>query len=247
MRRRGRHLGHKDVGGQRQGANRVCRAASKRARMPLAAVLRRHVDQAQPAVLGAGHHHGVGLTIERIGLRFARQLEQRFGAISQGRSVAPSAVRRWLTVSGSTACSPAVVLAALPPAPDGRSGCARCAARRDDTDASAASLPSITSSDSRRSPRWRASATSRCISALPSPWPRISGRTERPQPAVPAAAGDQRHRHRFMAVGDDQVVVQAEILSAEAGGEGRPVEHEAHDVVFKTVAEDFRQFVAAVA
>ena len=65
-----------------KGANRVCRAASKARACP-AAVLWRHVDQAQPAVLGAGHHHGVGLTIERIGLRFARQLEQRFGAISR--------------------------------------------------------------------------------------------------------------------------------------------------------------------
>ena len=45
---------------------------ARRAHAP-AAVLWRHVDQAQPAVLGAGHHHGVGLTIERIGLRFARQ------------------------------------------------------------------------------------------------------------------------------------------------------------------------------
>ena len=62
-----------------------------------------------------------------------------------------------------------------------------------------------------------------------------------------AATGDQRHRHRFLAMGDDQAVVQAEVFGAEAGGEGRPVEHEAYNVVFKTVGEDIGQLVAAVA
>lgn len=215
--------------------------------MPLAAVLRRHVDQAQPAVLGAGHHHGVGLTIERIGLRFARQLEQRFGGDQPGQ--VGGAFRRQAMADGQR-------IDRLQRRRAWRRFRRRLMAGQGAHDAQPGAMIQrqrgfVAFDHFQRQPSVAALAGIRhqpLHQRLAQPLAahlRAHGKGR--NPAVPAAAGDQRHRHRFMAVGDDQAVVQAEILSAEAGGEGRPVEHEAHDVVFKTVVEDVCQLVAAVA
>lgn len=215
--------------------------------MPLAAVLRRHVDQAQPAVLGAGHHHGVGLTIERIGLRFARQLEQRFGGDQPGQI--GGAFRRQAMADGQR-------IDRLQFRRAWRRFRRRLMAGQGAHDAQPGAVVQrqrgvVAFDHFQRQPPVAAVAGvrhqplhQRLAQALAA---HLRAHGKGRDPAVTAAAGDQRHRHRFMAVGDDQAVVQAEIFGAETGGEGRPVDNEAHDVVFKAVAEDIRQFVAAVA
>lgn len=215
--------------------------------MPLAAMLRRHVDQAQPAVLGAGHHHGVGLAFEGISARFARQFEQRFGGDQPGQ--VGGAFRRQAMADGQRIDGLQHRLA-------WRHGRRRLMAGQGAHDAQPGAVVQrqrgvVAFDHFQRQPMIAALTGIRYYplhQRLTQPLATHLGAYGKGRdPAVPAAAGDQRHRHRFIAMGDDQAVVQAEIFGAEAGGEGRPVEDETHDVVFKTVVEDVRQFVAAVA